>query len=153
MIRMPRRCPTESVPNIGELAILEALKPDIAHACQPCKIHPVANHCVCSRIIAPLVKNLQRTARMRTERLVAMLNDIATFFAADPEPGVAARAVESHISRFWAPPMRQQMIDHYRLGGLGLTDVSKSALVLLIAEGAAAPALHANEDGTGSDAG
>jgi formate dehydrogenase subunit delta len=90
---------------------------------------------------------------MRIERLVAMINDIATFFAADPEPGVGARGVESHISRFWDPRMRQQIIDHYRTGGAGLSDVARSALVLLTAEGIAAPAMHANEDGTGGDAG
>jgi formate dehydrogenase subunit delta len=90
---------------------------------------------------------------MRIERLVSMINDIATFFAADPEPGVAARAVESHISRFWEPRMRHQILEHYRRGGSGLTEVSRCALVLLAAEGSAAPALHANEDGTGGDAG
>jgi formate dehydrogenase subunit delta len=90
---------------------------------------------------------------MRIERLVSMINDISAFFAADPEPGVAARAVESHISRFWEPRMRRQLVEHYRDGGAGLTLVSRSALVLLTAEGSAAPAIHANEDGTGGDAG
>jgi formate dehydrogenase subunit delta len=90
---------------------------------------------------------------MRIERLVSMINDIATFFGADPEPGVAARSVESHISRFWDPRMRRQILEHFRTGGAGLSAVSRSALVLLTAEGAAAPALHANEDGTGGDAG
>jgi formate dehydrogenase subunit delta len=90
---------------------------------------------------------------MRIERLVSMINDISTFFAADPEPGAAARAVESHISRFWEPRMRRQILEHYLDGGQGLTDISRSALILLRAEGSAAPALHANEDGTGGDAG
>jgi len=90
---------------------------------------------------------------MRIERLVAMINDIATFFAADPDPGAAARGVESHISRFWDPRMRQQIIAYHHDGGEGLADVSRAALELLAAEGPAAPALHANEDGTGSDAG
>jgi formate dehydrogenase subunit delta len=90
---------------------------------------------------------------MRIERLVAMINNISTFFAAEPEPGVAARGVESHVSRFFDPQMRRQIIEHYRDGGAGLSDVSRSALVLLATEGAAAPALHANEDGTGGDAG
>src|SRR6266496_4396523 len=90
---------------------------------------------------------------MRIERLVSMINDIATFFAADPEPGVAARAVESHISRFWEPRMRRQIVEHYRDGGAGLSDVSRLALVLLTAEGSGAPALHASDEGTGGDAG
>jgi len=82
-----------------------------------------------------------------------MINDIATFFAADPDAGAAARGVESHVSRFWTPRMRQQIIEHYGAGAEGLSDLAKSALVLLMAEGASAPALHANEDGTGGDAG
>jgi len=90
---------------------------------------------------------------MRIERLVSMLNDIATFFGADPESGVAARGVESHVSRFWALPMRQQILEHYHSGGDGLSATSRAALALLAAEGSAAPAIHANEDGTGSDAG
>lgn len=90
---------------------------------------------------------------MRIERLVSMINDISTFFAADPDAGAAARGVESHVSRFWALPMRQQILDYYQSGGEGLSDTSRAALVLLAAEGQAAPALHANEDGTGSDAG
>jgi formate dehydrogenase subunit delta len=90
---------------------------------------------------------------MRIDRLVTMINDIARFFGADPEPGVAARAVESHVSRFWAPRMRQQIVEHYRAGGAGLSDVSRAALMLLAAEGTAAPALHANDEGTGGDAG
>jgi formate dehydrogenase subunit delta len=107
-------------------------------------------------VVVPKLQNTYAQAlgaHMRIDRLVSMINDIATFFAADPEPGVAARAVESHISRFWEPRMRHQILEHYRRGGSGLTEVSRSALVLLAAEGSAAPALHANEDGTGGDAG
>ena len=90
---------------------------------------------------------------MRIDRLVSMINDISTFFAADPDAGTAARGVESHISRYWAPPMRQQVLQHHRDGGAGLSDVSRAALTLLAAEGSAAPSFHANEDGTGGDAG
>ena len=90
---------------------------------------------------------------MRIDRLVTMINDIAAFFAADPDPGAAARGVESHVSRFWDPRMRRQILEHYRGGGAGLSDVSRAALALLAAEGKAAPAIHANEGGTGSDAG
>jgi len=90
---------------------------------------------------------------MRTERLVSMINDIATFFAADPEPGAAARGVESHITRFWDPRMRRELIQHYRDGGAGLSDISRLAVVLLAAEGPAGPALHAKDGGKGGDAG
>lgn len=90
---------------------------------------------------------------MRIERLVAMINDISSYFASDPEPGAAAAGVESHVSRFWDPRMRRQILEHFRSGGEGLSDVSRAALVLLGAEGRVAPTLHANEDGTGGDAG
>ena len=82
-----------------------------------------------------------------------MINDIAAFFASDPDPGVAAAGVESHVSRFWDPRMRRQILEHLHAGGEGLSDVSRAALVLLGAEGPVAPAIHANEDGTGGDAG
>jgi transposase InsO family protein len=68
---------------------------------------------------------------MKIERLVSMINDIATFFASDPEPEVAARAVESHISRFWEPRMRRQIVEHYRHGGTGLTEGVTMGLVIL----------------------
>lgn len=90
---------------------------------------------------------------MRIEHLVAMINDIAAVFASDPEPGVAAAGVESHVSRFWDPRMRRQILEHLHAGGEGLSDVSRAAPMLLGAEGRAAPAIHANEDGTGGDAG
>ena len=82
-----------------------------------------------------------------------MLNDIAMFHRSDPQPGAAAAAVESHVSRFWAPRMRREILTHFHAGGAGLTDISRAALVLLAAEGSAAPTLHANDDGTGGDAG
>ena len=63
------------------------------------------------------------------------------------------KGVESHVSRFWDPRMRRQILEHLHAGGEGLSDVSRAALVLLGAEGRAAPAIHANEDGTGGDAG
>jgi formate dehydrogenase subunit delta len=82
-----------------------------------------------------------------------MVNDISAFFASEPEPGVAASAVESHLSRFWDPRMRRQIIEHFAAGGEGLSDISRAAVLLLAAEGPGASSFHANEDGTGSDAG
>jgi formate dehydrogenase subunit delta len=63
-----------------------------------------------------------------------MINDVAMFFAADPDPGAAARSVESHISRFWDPRMRREIIAHYRAGGEGLHGIVRSAVELLAAE-------------------
>ena len=61
---------------------------------------------------------------MRIDRLVAMANDIAAFFASEPDEVAAARGVAAHLERFWDPRMRQQIIAHHRHGGAGLTVVA-----------------------------
>ena len=68
---------------------------------------------------------------MRTERLVAMANDIGAFFNAEPDKAEAAKSVAGHLKRFWDPRMRRQIIAHYREGGAGLDDVVRSAVALL----------------------
>ena len=68
---------------------------------------------------------------MRTERLVAMDNDIGAFFNAEPDKAEAAKSVAGHLKRFWDPRMRRQIIAHYREGGAGLDDVVRSAVALL----------------------
>ena len=50
---------------------------------------------------------------MNVERLVAMVNDIAAFFAAEAGPGAPA-AVAGHLRRFWDPRMRSQIIAAFR---------------------------------------
>jgi len=68
---------------------------------------------------------------MDVERLVAMANDIAAFFDSEPDKAVAAEGVRFHISRFWEPRMRREIIEHVRSGGAGLTTTAKSAVALL----------------------
>lgn len=57
---------------------------------------------------------------MNIHQLVSMANEISTFF--DSEAGVAeaSKSVASHISRFWDPRMREQIIAHVAAGGEGL---------------------------------
>ena len=43
---------------------------------------------------------------MNVERLVAMVNDIAAFFASEPDPDAAAEQVAYHLRKFWEPRMR-----------------------------------------------
>ena len=50
---------------------------------------------------------------MTLDHLVTMVNDISAFFAADAGAS-APDAVASHLQRFWAPSMRQQIIAAYR---------------------------------------
>lgn len=68
---------------------------------------------------------------MRTERLVAMANDIGKFFDTDPDKVEAAKNVASHLRRFWDPRMRREILAHYEHGGTGLDDVPKAAVGLL----------------------
>ena len=49
---------------------------------------------------------------MQAERLVEMVNDIAAFFASDPDPATAADGIAQHLRRFWDPRMRQQLLEH-----------------------------------------
>ena len=44
------------------------------------------------------------------EKLVAMANQIATFF--DTQPGDAAKGIASHINEFWEPRMREGLLTH-----------------------------------------
>jgi formate dehydrogenase subunit delta len=68
---------------------------------------------------------------MDIERLVAMANDIAAFFDAEPDKKVAVEGVRFHMSRFWEKRMRQAIIAHAGSGGAGLSPTAKSAVLLL----------------------
>jgi formate dehydrogenase subunit delta len=76
---------------------------------------------------------------MQVERLVTMANDIAKFFASESPPVEAAQNVASHLSRFWDPRMRREIILHAQSGGAGLSDLARSAVGLLKMPAAAAP--------------
>jgi formate dehydrogenase subunit delta len=84
---------------------------------------------------------------MNIAHLVTMANQIGTFFASYPDREEASAEIASHLKRFWAPRMRQQLFEHIDAeNGAGL-----SPLVL------AAVAAHRGEQATppppGSDAG
>jgi formate dehydrogenase subunit delta len=68
---------------------------------------------------------------MNIERLVAMANDIAAFFDAEPDKAVAAEGVRFHISRFWDPRMRREIIAHVQKGGAGLCHTALGAIKAL----------------------
>jgi formate dehydrogenase subunit delta len=75
---------------------------------------------------------------MNAERLVAMANDISNFFAPAHEPATAAADVATHMRRLWEPRMRRQIIDYWRTGDGGLSDVARAAVALLDADDKAA---------------
>ena len=68
---------------------------------------------------------------MRAERLVSMANDIGAFFNAEPDKTVAAKNVANHLTRYWDPRMRREILAHYREGGAGLDPVVRVAIGLL----------------------
>jgi formate dehydrogenase subunit delta len=68
---------------------------------------------------------------MDVTRLVAMANDIAAFFDSEPDKAVAAEGVRSHLSRFWDPRMRREILAHVEAGGPGLTPTASAAVRLL----------------------
>lgn len=58
---------------------------------------------------------------MKIERLTTMVNDMAHFFAVEPDTDKAAAAVADHLRKFWEPRMRAQIIAHVNdTGGIGL---------------------------------
>ena len=68
---------------------------------------------------------------MRIDRLVTMANDIGAFFGSDADKAEAAKNVASHLTRFWDPRMRRQIVAHHREGGAGLDPVAREAVGLL----------------------
>jgi formate dehydrogenase subunit delta len=65
------------------------------------------------------------------ERLVAMANDIAAFFDAEPDKAVAAEGVRFHLTRFWDPRMRREIVAHVGAGGAGLSPTARAAVAML----------------------
>ena len=66
---------------------------------------------------------------MEPLKLVKMANEIAAFFAAEPDPKAAAAGVASHLRRFWDPRMRAQLlawVDEH--GGAGLVPLALAAV-------------------------
>jgi len=65
---------------------------------------------------------------MNIERLVDMVNDIANFWASEPDHATGVAGVASHLKRFWEPRMRKQIIAHLDSGGHGLSDLAREGV-------------------------
>jgi formate dehydrogenase subunit delta len=61
-------------------------------------------------------------------RLVAMANQIATFFATQRHRD-SGEAVGEHLRKFWTPIMRDQIRAHVDAGGGGLSDVAREGVL------------------------
>jgi formate dehydrogenase subunit delta len=68
---------------------------------------------------------------MNADSLVRMANDIAAFFASEPDRALAVDAVATHLRRYWAPRMRRQIRAHLDAGGAGLVDLARDAVAKL----------------------
>jgi len=72
---------------------------------------------------------------VNAERLVAMANDIANFFAAEPDREIAIEGIRNHLRRFWEPRMRQQIIVHMQAHDSGdLSSLAAAAVARLAVE-------------------
>ena len=88
---------------------------------------------------------------MQPEKLTRMANQIATFFASQPEPAQIA-GVANHINKFWEPRMRRHLFELVDGGGECLHELVRAAAGIIrrpaeevvpagaAAAGAAAPA-------------
>ena len=63
------------------------------------------------------------------EKLVKMANQIGAFFG--PQKIGAATGMAEHLRKFWAPHMRNSIIEHVQHGGAGLDPVAIEAVKLL----------------------
>ncbi|MCO6180292.1 formate dehydrogenase subunit delta [Ciceribacter sp. RN22] len=64
------------------------------------------------------------------EKLVRMANQIASFFASQPE-ATRVDGVATHINRFWEPRMRRQLFEILDAGGDGLDPLVLDAAKLI----------------------
>jgi len=65
---------------------------------------------------------------MQIEQLVKMANQIASFFEAYPDKELAVAEITNHLSKFWEPRMRKQIIAYVQGGGEGLHEAAKLAV-------------------------
>ena len=65
---------------------------------------------------------------MNVEHLTRMVNDIAHYFATDPEHAKGVSGIADHLTRFWDPVMRRQIVEHLDAGGEGLEPMSREAV-------------------------
>jgi len=65
---------------------------------------------------------------MNVQRLVAMANDISSFFGSDPDPASAAEQVANHLKKFWEPRMREEIRRYVAAGGEGLSSIAIQAV-------------------------
>ena len=69
---------------------------------------------------------------MNSSQLVKMVNDISNFFISEEDKNEAINGVAGHITRFWDPRMRKEIIEYMiNDGGEGLSVLSREAILTL----------------------
>jgi formate dehydrogenase subunit delta len=68
---------------------------------------------------------------MNIQHLVTMANEIGAFFLSEAGDEAAPKEIASHMTKFWDPRMRAQIIAHARAGGSGLSAPACKAVLLL----------------------
>jgi len=68
---------------------------------------------------------------MNIQHLVTMANEIGAFFLSEAGEDNAPAEIASHITKFWDPRMRAQIIAHANAGGAGLSTAACKAALLL----------------------
>ena len=68
---------------------------------------------------------------MDADYLVTMANQIADFFLSEAGADAAPVEIASHMTKFWDPRMRAQMIAHVAAGGDGLQPAALAAARML----------------------
>jgi formate dehydrogenase subunit delta len=71
---------------------------------------------------------------MDAQRLVAMANDISSYFASDPDREAAIAGIADHLKKFWDPRMRSQLIAYQQADGVGLSELARAGVERLAAD-------------------
>lgn len=68
-----------------------------------------------------------------SEHLVKMANDIADYFASEPDRAAATSGIAQHLRRFWEPRMRRRIAAYLEAGGEGLSELARAGVSELVA--------------------
>jgi len=69
---------------------------------------------------------------MSPDKMVRMINQIATFFESQPNADKAG-CVADHLKEFWEPRMLSQLDTHLKSGGEGLSPLAKDGALRVLA--------------------
>lgn len=62
------------------------------------------------------------------DSLVKMANQIAQYFASEPDRALAVQGVRQHLQSFWTPAMRRQLEERLQANAEGVDPLVKEAL-------------------------